>query len=255
MYTAAPAIESGPEPVGPNPVQSFSQRAEVIDVVPVQEIMPGAVAPVLPKPWDTTEFQSQDAHPEFSPITPLVVSSPSGPVYQAAAPVAPPPPAPVVASPTHKVKLPGWMVSLLVATGLSLGGAVIVRNMGFSNKAEPVSASNSQPGETAPGAGSPGSFARFIEVTGLRVVVDLQKGSKLHYILVNHGPTILTNVQMRIDVYSAASSEKPLFAVTALVSNVGPSSSREMVSDINDLRDAVIPDWENLRPKVQVISQ
>jgi hypothetical protein len=147
------------------------------------------------------------------------------------------------------------MVSLLVATGLSLGGAVIVRNMGFSNKAEPVSAANSQPGENAPGAGSPASFARFIEVTGLRVVVDLQKGSKLHYILVNHGPTILANVQLRIDVYSAASSEKPLFAVTALVSGVGPSSSREMVSDIDDLRDAVIPDWENLKPKVQVVGQ
>jgi hypothetical protein len=251
------AIDLAPAPAEPCQEAADPSPGEALpDVLPVQEMLPGAVRTVLPKPSDSAEFRYRDTQPEFPPITPLVVSSPSGPVNRTTAPVAQAPPQQLTVSPPNKVKLPGWMISLLVATGLSLGGAVIVRNMGFGGKAEPVSAATS-PGETAPIAGSPTAFARFIEVTGLRVVVDLQKGSKVHYILVNHGPTILSNVQLRIDVYSAASVEnsKPLFSVAAVVSGLEPSSSREMTANIDNLQDAVIPDWDNLKPKVQVLTQ
>jgi len=163
--------------------------------------------------------------------------------------------APVKPNGPWRPAIPGWLISLVVATALSLGGAVVVRNMDRAHKAAapvtvPVAEAPSQPQD---------AFAGFIEVTGLRMIADLKNGSRLHYVVVNHSAAQIANAQLQILVRSAvpAGSEaaKPLFTVSALITGLAPYESRDMTADVENLNTKEIPDWQFLKPEVRLISQ
>lgn len=161
-----------------------------------------------------------------------------------------PPPAPAVHT-RQRHKIPGWLLSLLVATSLSLGGAAIIRNMTVENKSSGVSPS-------APQNGLPqDALTRSVEVTGLRVIVDPSHTSRLRYIIVNHSGALLSNVALRISVHSTASpaGTKPLFTVSALITGLAPNESRDVAVDIDDPGAKDIPEWDRLKPEVRVIAQ
>ncbi len=145
--------------------------------------------------------------------------------------------------------VPGWAISLLVATALSLGGAVVIRNTTAVRRAEAA-----QP--ATHGLASQETSAPFIEVTGLRVVADVNRRLHVQYVVVNHSAAQVSNLVLRIAVRSAlASSPEPLFTISALLTGLGPFASREVVTDVEDVRAPNIPDWQYLKPKVQIVSQ
>jgi len=101
-------------------------------------------------------------------------------------------------------------------------------------------------------------FARFVEVTGLRVVADLSHRSQVQYIVVNHSSEQLSGMLVRIAVRSSAdpAGAKPLFTVSAVIPSLGPHQSKEIRTDLDSqLRSSAIPDWEYLRTDVQVGTQ
>ena len=101
-------------------------------------------------------------------------------------------------------------------------------------------------------------FARFVEVTGLRVVADLSHRSQVQYIVVNHSSEQLSGMLIRIAVRSSAdpAGAKPLFTVSAVIPSLGPHQSKEIRTDLDSqLRSSAIPDWEYLRTDVQVGTQ
>jgi len=160
------------------------------------------------------------------------------------------PQAPIVTLPQpeqarRRASLPGWLISLIVATVLSLGGAAIIRNMEADHKAQ---AASSSPGSTGDAN---------IEVTGLRVVGGPRFGSQLQYIVVNHSAAQLANVNLRISVLSTAShaSGRPLFSVSTSVAGLAPFASREMTADIEDVQAAQVPEWGHLKTQVEVVAQ
>jgi hypothetical protein len=147
--------------------------------------------------------------------------------------------------------MPGWLLSFLVATVLSLGGIAIVRKMTLANKPDS--------GGTAAAATmtTQSVFARSIEVTGLRVMGDAKHASQLRYIIVNHSSAPVSNLALRIAVRSDSmpGSAKPLFTVSALLTGLAPYESREVVADIEDLAAGEIPEWNQLKPEIQVVTQ
>ena len=101
-------------------------------------------------------------------------------------------------------------------------------------------------------------FARFVEVTGLRVVADLNHRSQVQYIVVNHSSEQLSGMLIRIAVRSSAdpAGSAPLFTVSAVVPSLGPHQSKEIRTDLDSqLRASAIPDWEYLHTDVQVGTQ
>lgn len=159
-----------------------------------------------------------------------------------------------LATPTVKPRkgVPGWMMSVVVATTLSLIGGVLAHRYTSAQSAEAA------PQMPSPSA-APASylFTRYVEVTGLRVVVDLKHRSQLHYIVVNHSSTPLPNIRLRLAVHPATASagSQPLFTVSSDVDALPAYASREIQTDINDLGPTAIPDWDNLKADVQVIAQ
>jgi len=101
------------------------------------------------------------------------------------------------------------------------------------------------------------ALARSIEVTGLRVLENVQHTFQVRYIIVNHSDTLVSNLSLRIAVRSASASNsaKPLFTVSALVTGLAPYESREVIADIEDQASREIPEWDHLKPEVQVVNQ
>lgn len=152
-------------------------------------------------------------------------------------------------------------VSFLLATGLFLGAASGLQYFASSRdaKAATVPVAPSQPA-AAPVAPvfEQHPFARFLEVTGLRVVTDPNHRPQVQYIVVNHSATPLTGMLIKIAVRSStqAAGAAPLFTVSAVVPSLAPHQSKEIRTDLDsELRSSAIPDWEYLRTEVHVGSQ
>jgi hypothetical protein len=155
-------------------------------------------------------------------------------------------------------KIPAWPISVLVATGLFLGIGSLMQYLASRDAA--VSSASQRPVQgtaatSVAAAVDPHPFARFVEVTGLRVNADLNRKSQLQYLVVNHSSARLSDVVLKIAVRSTADSSgaPPLFSLSVVVPSLAPYQSKEIKTDLDaGLRSTAIPDWENLRADVQV---
>lgn len=212
--------------------------------IPLQSLAPVPPPHILPRPA-AAEAPRVDAEPEpvsGSPAPALPRRFGIIDTQMAVAPAAPKP-----SKPPRRSILPGWVVSLMVATGLSLGGAAVVRHMELTRRADAPRDAIAQPT----------GLARFVEVTGFRVVDDPQRGSRVQYILVNHSGAAIPSMSLRIAVHSMAAEagSKPLFTISAVVNGLAPYESREVVATLDNIAAKDIPDWEYLKPDVVSGSQ
>lgn len=223
--------------------------------IPLQDLVPGELCAVEPR-------APVASGPRLIEPEPQAASSPRPlmPIAWVAPPLetSPPLPEPAAQATAQRAKVPSWLVSLIVATVLCLGGAVLVRNMAADHKIDtPVSlpASGTAPVSLSQTSAPQNAFVQYVEVTGLRVLVDLKHTSQVRYLIVNHSQTLLSNLALRIVVHStiAPAGDKALFTVSALVTGLAPYESREVVAEIEDLRATDIPDWEHLKTEVQVV--
>jgi hypothetical protein len=159
------------------------------------------------------------------------------------------------------IGLPAWITSLVIATSLFLVVAVMLQYLETNREARAaVAPAPSQAAAAVPPAPTfeQHPFARFVEVTGLRVVADLNHRSQVQYIVVNHSASQLNGMAIRIAVRSSTDpvGAPPLFTVSAVVPSLGPHQSKEIRTDLDsELRSSAIPDWEYLRTDVQIGSQ
>lgn len=183
--------------------------------------------------------------PPVLPVLTAVGERPVAPPPVISSPVTVPVPVTVTAKRSKGPLLPGWLISVLVATLLSLGGAAVIRNMEAEHKAE--AASNT-------GAVTQEASDHSIEVTALRVLGGPRFGSQLQFIVVNHSANIVSNGKLHIAVRSIAApaNSEPLFTVSAVVTGLAPYSSREMTTDIQNARSSDFPGWDHLKAEVQV---
>ena len=217
--------------------KSFPREPEVPvrDLLPMPElsIVPRSAAPAPPR---IVELLPAIEAP--SVVLPVASEVPDNPVPLFV-------PLPEAEPEPRRFSVPGWLISLLVATGLSLGGAAVIRNMEKDHKAEAASPQASLPSDSN------------IEVTALRVLGGPRFGSQLQYVVVNHSATALAKTKLRIDVHSLnlQSSAHPLFTINVQVTGLGPFASREMTAPIEDVQAGELPDWGHMKAQVQVVGQ
>jgi hypothetical protein len=100
-------------------------------------------------------------------------------------------------------------------------------------------------------------YARFVEVTSLRVV-EQDNRPQVQYLVVNNGEMELDDIALRIAVRSTTSPKgaEPLFTVAAWVPKLGPHQSKEIRTDLDSgLTASKIPAPATLRAEVRVTSQ
>ena len=173
----------------------------------------------------------------------------------------------VLGDPANKRKksagggMPGWAVSFLVMMGLLLAGVVVlfyfspISHSSADAKPAPEKMDVPDAAAAAPAPHVSHSLADMIEVTGFRILVDYNKKSEIHYLVVNHSPSELGDMTVYVTLHAAAAKpgQPPLCRFSFRAPTLKPFEVKEMSASIEKLAHSVnLPDWQDLRAEVQV---
>lgn len=167
---------------------------------------------------------------------------------------------PVPAMPYYvpvKQGMPGWLVTILVALGLSVAGAgAWYFLMPHPDREAAAAAPFEEPPEAAsPDAPSPtgSSLARHLEVTGIRIYEE-NKRAHVRVLLVNHSLANLPDLRGTITLRTKE-DKKAISTVPLRVDGLGSLDSREISGPLRtSLRAYEIPDWQFLEGVVELTS-
>jgi len=214
------------------------------------------------KPYEPKPVSASAANRDFAAMTPLPV--------QAQSQLQTEKPELIIEA---KRVFPTWVLTAVAVVATLL---VVLKFYGPNNTPAEAKAPSEQssvaptretkPSPTAPAGSQLGaidtttaaaSFAREVEVSGLRIGADLLHRSQLQYVVVNHSGVQLTGLVLHIKVTSTAPTNRgTLFQVSAVVPSLGPNESKEIRTDIEgQLQSKPIPDWQYLKTEVQVSGQ
>ena len=172
----------------------------------------------------------------------------------AAAPAASSPPqaapAPYVAQPAAHSGLPAWLLTILFA--FAFVGIIALVYYGYDKykgrkAAEPASAVAFEKVPAAMQA-KVHPLAKFLEVTGVRLLQDEKKQTEVLYVVVNHSAAALPELKCRLAILGAGD-------LTFQLPSLGPYESKELKSTLNTkLRVYELPDWQFTKTELQIIS-
>jgi hypothetical protein len=105
-------------------------------------------------------------------------------------------------------------------------------------------------GNSAPATVHP--LAKYIEITGLRLIEDKGGQAKIGYIVVNHSPADLPDLRAHITLTAAG---KPMFDFSAPIPSIGPYESKDLSTTVKtQLKPYELPDWQVLKPSFRITS-
>jgi hypothetical protein len=155
--------------------------------------------------------------------------------------------------------VPGWLVSLFVTSVLLVSGLTVLFYLlpHSTADAKPATPTAAAPATAAaPVAQTPAhSLTSNVEVTGFRIVVDFNKKSEIHYIVVNHSAANLSDVNIFVTLRSANAvpGQPPIGRFSFKAPDLAAFEAKEMISSIEKLsRSTTLPDWQDLRAEVQI---
>jgi hypothetical protein len=164
--------------------------------------------------------------------------------------------------PAKSAGAPGWLVStfvmlLLLAAGLGVVFYLLPHTVADAKPAPTPAVAATSPVPT--GGNSP--LAKFIEVTGFRIVTsspdankkEAAKKSEVQYLVVNHSDADISDANIFVTLRSAKPGQAPVCRFSFKVPSLGPFESKEMSSPIgNSTRAISLPDWQEIRAEVQI---
>ncbi len=223
-----------------------------LQLAPLQDYASTASTAVRPAP-PPTQILMPDSGPRMTlpgpTLPPALVSLQSASVVT------------VIGDQAHsKRRIPGWLISALLMLGIPIAGGLLL--MYFQPlQHSSADATPAAPQVQAPAAGAVAateashSLAQFVEVTGFRIVVDFNKKSEIHYLVVNHSAADLSDMTLYVTLRNANAKpgQPPVARFSFRAPGLGPFESKEMSSAIEKLtRSVSLPDWQDLRAEVQI---
>lgn len=200
-------------------------------------------------------------------------AAPPAPVQPPAAAPAPPaqqaaPGVTYIASPPRS-SVPGWLVGILVAVGLT--GAMSAGLYFFLPSFRGDRSAPRPPAAAAPGAAKletpPVSLptaesrthpmAKFIELTAFRVREDARRNAVVRFAAVNHSEAELPPLTLKVDlkVFNAAPGAPPVTSFEVKLPGLGPHEVKDMSANAQTtLRAYEFPDWQFLRADFTITS-
>ncbi len=222
------------------------KASQTVTAPPAQAPPPQFQAPPQAPPVQTQPVQTQYV-PPAPPPPPIAPRPESLPAFASAPPV------------TRKATSPA-----LVAAGSAVGILALLAVLYLyvlpsktDTTAESPSAALESPGAT----GSAGSaavttthpLAKYIEIAGIRIIEEGKGQVKIAYLVVNHSPADLPELQAQVSLGAAG---KTMFEFPANIPSIGPYESKDLSATIKTrLQPYEMPDWQKLIPVVRITSE
>ena len=203
--------------------------------------------------------QAQPAQPYYPPQPQTQPQAqPPQPYYpQQPQPQAPPGYYPMPSEPGRKLNLPVWLMTVIFAVGIVgvVFGIVslLSTNRGSEgNGPAPIAAVESPAAK--PGAKT-NSFQKYIEVAGVRFVLDAKKKNTMaKFVLINHSETDIDGLAGNVTIWGRTQkSEEDAQGTFTFTTTLGPFESKELSVPLNTKRKIYeLGDWQNLTTDVQI---
>jgi hypothetical protein len=140
-----------------------------------------------------------------------------------------------------------WLIGLLAAGGVLLifGIAYFLMGSHGSSSKDTAKQQTTNPLE------------KYVEVTGVRIVSDTN-GQAAKFLLVNHSGVEMTDLTANVTLRAGTSrsDDDIVGTFTVHADSVKPNESKELTVPLKTEKQAFeMPDWRNITPDVQVMSQ
>jgi hypothetical protein len=110
-------------------------------------------------------------------------------------------------------------------------------------------------GPNVPGAAARTAhpLAKYIEVTGLRVMEGGAGQARIAFVAVNHSPADLPELDVQVTLTGAG---KSLFDFPVTIPSIGPYESKDITAAVKtNLRPYELPDWQTLKPSLRIVAE
>ena len=147
------------------------------------------------------------------------------------------------------------ILAALAVVGILAGGYLGLRYLkgGPADSSEKVNVETPSSGQPV----KPSSVAKYIELTGLRLIQDARQRSQVRFLVVNHSTAEIAGLDVEVFMRGRArdKSEEPVGTFSFKVASIGPNESTELTVPLNTkLRVYELPDWQFLDPDVRIKS-
>jgi hypothetical protein len=239
----------GAEPVAPRqpPPPSYQQGYP-----PTGPYQPQPAYPPQQPPQAAYPAQQQSPQPAYPPQQPqpqpqYAPPPPPPPQWQTSS--VPPQPTYTLPDTVQRRGMPTWLVTILVA-GIAIAVIFGVVKL-FSGKAPsgPDSATTAAQQAVAT-SDSSNPYAKFLEVTGVRIVEDEKKHPNAMFLVVNHSSADLPEFQLEVALTTntAKAGDEPLAVMTVKTGTIPANGSKDISVPLNTkLRAYELPDWQFLK--------
>ena len=110
-----------------------------------------------------------------------------------------------------------------------------------------------KPGVPASNAATAHPLAKYIEITGVRVMEGGAGQAKIAFLAVNHSPADLPALEAHLTLSGAG---QPIFDFPVLIPSIGPYESKDISSSVKtNLKPYELPDWQTLKPSLQIVAE
>ena len=154
------------------------------------------------------------------------------------------------------LRLPVWLMTILFA--MAIAGVVfgilwaVSSNRGSAGNGPAPIASVENP------AAKPGvktnQLQKYIEVSGVRFVLDAKKKVTAKFVLINHSEADINGLAGNVSLFaSTQKSEEDAQGTFSFTTNLGPFESKELVVPLTTKRKIYeLADWQNITTDVQI---
>lgn len=151
--------------------------------------------------------------------------------------------------------MPAWLAAVLTLAVIG-GGLFLLYRYLSSNRGGAPAAQKTAPFETPQQQGSAHPFAKYVEVTGVRLLEGPDKKLMTRFVVVNHAPAELAGFRLRItlEAANAAPGEAVIAVVEAAPGTIPAHGVKDMEAPlVTHMRVYELPDWQFVRARVEII--
>lgn len=208
--------------------------------------------PPRPAPPPPGPPPSLQAGPSVPPSPPSAWPPPQ-PLPGAAAPAEQP--VYVIGETRGRRPVPAWLAAVLTLVVIGGGLFLLYRYLSSKHTSAPA-AQTTAPLEAPQQPASSHPFAKYVEVTGVRLLEGAGKKLMARFVVVNHAPAELTGFRLRItlEAANAAPGDAVIAVVEAAPGPIPAHGIKDMEAPlVTPLRVYELPDWQFVRARVEII--
>ncbi|MEJ5368597.1 MAG: hypothetical protein WHT08_09775 [Bryobacteraceae bacterium] len=163
----------------------------------------------------------------------------------------------VIGAPAQRRAIPAWLAAVLTLAVVGGGLFFLYRYLSEGSGARET-AKQAAPFERPQPQGAAHPFAKYLEVTGIRMLEGSDKKLMVRFVVVNHAPAELSRIRLRISLETANAEpgEAVIAVVDARPGTIPAHGIKDMEAPlVTALKVYELPDWQYVRARVEIIDE